>query len=266
MTTFETLLEQESQDLSEAVSEAGVMDVSELRALYYGRLNIMVAFSNDHEYDVDGDASGRVYRPYGVIAYPVNDVVAKKVISPNWYAHVFRDKSSSSESIQDIQTYSTEQYSRDFETMKSLDYINQDALRDAEDRVRHNARLRTPFMRLWTTINLLLENVSNSDMIWSQIFMDMGYKVIKDQRGTGLFGRRNVPTYLFLEQSVMERFDIVPIQKHRDDRRRRVTDQVDRIVKRLRTRRNRVAKKQNLKDQRGSSGSLEKSTLGKLFS
>ena len=264
MNDFLKTVEKEQNAVQESFSSSSYMDVTELRALYYGRLDIMVSFSNDEHYILSGYHSGDLIRPWGVVGHTVEDVVGRRVSSSDFYGHVFRDKTKPANHLKDINSYPKAQLQEDLELLSLFKYVDSERLENARERVLRNPRAVSPFVQLWSIMRLTFENSHDGDKRWAKAFVDLGYEAITDQRGIGLFTDKKAGT-LYFDIRSLERFDIVPVQKYRSDPRNRVRDNVDRIVKRLRVRRNRVAKKP-LKDSRGSSDTLQKNTLQKLLS
>ena len=98
-------LAESEQQINEIFSASSVMDVTELRTLYYGRLNLFVTFTDDGTLTMRPDSNEQ--RPAGYVAYSVPDVIGRKVKSPEFYANVYRVKKNnkSREYIENIKTY-----------------------------------------------------------------------------------------------------------------------------------------------------------------
>jgi hypothetical protein len=262
---FEQTLLESLDQLNEAISFASYMDVDELRLLYYGRTNILVSFSNDEKFETSGYESGRLIRPAGIVGYDIEDVVGRKIGSSTFYGHIYRDKVSNSDAIRDLQSYSQERMNRDLEEMKKLRYLDKYDLEEAIFEARNNPRLRRNFEIIWNVMRTVLRGKQDADVIWARIFQDLGYKAITDQRGHGYFSPVKVKSTIFFEERDIEQFDIVPIQKYRSDPRKNTRDRIDREVKRMRSRRRTVAKRENLNYERGTSKSLIKGFIGSLL-
>lgn len=258
MTDFHSHINDSLDKLDEAISTASYMEVEELRQLYYGRINILVSFSNDEKLDISGLEQGKLLRPAGIIGFSIEDVVGRRVSSSDFYGHVYRDKVSNSKAIRDIQSYSSEDLKKDLEKMRSIPYINEHALEDAIIVSENNPRLRRNFEILWDIMRSLLRRERNADRLWARLFRDLGYDAITDQRGLGFLSKAKASTTLIFDERDIEMFDIVPIQKYRTDPRKGTRDKIDRIVRQLRSRRRTVAKKENLEHARGTSKSLIK--------
>ena len=71
--------------LNEQMSLSYQMDVRTLRKLYYGRNGIFVSFTDDAYIERDGDTDAECPRPDGILCHEINDVVARKVSSPDYY-------------------------------------------------------------------------------------------------------------------------------------------------------------------------------------
>ena len=107
--------------------------------------------------------------------------------------------------------------------------------------------LRSPFQSLWAITKAIAEVQSKNQykLIWRSIlFNTLGYVGFFDPSGTGLLNgdTKRQPTALILSRKIKV-IDIVPIQKHRRDERRRVINNVDRHVKKVASARNRIAKR-----------------------
>lgn len=255
-TKFERLLEQENI-LLENFSTSSYMDVRELRALYYGRIDIMVSFSNEADLN---DDYGRTF-PRGYICYTLEDVVGRRVSSDKFYAHVLRLSNNANGIISDIRNYSRHRYNDDLEILKGLPYINTGLELDEFIRkVDINPRISSSFHKIWMIMDRVFDGFEDKSERWNQAFLDLGIRGIVDQRGY-LLGKRS--TMLF-DKDLVEMIDIVPVQMYREDPRNRVRAEVDRLVDRLKVRRNRIAKKP-LKDSRGDSKTLQKNLFQKLI-
>lgn len=235
------MFEQEFDKLEEAFSMSTVMNVDEFRRLYYGRQDLFATFTDDGKMDIDHDIDA----PAGYISYTINDVVARKVKTHEFYANVFRvtKNRSSRRFIEDIKTYDTRQLADDLIVIRSLnDIFSEQLIEDTIEKSMVKSILKSNFQKLWDITKTLAKTKGSAyQFIWRRIFMRLGYNGISDLSGTGILVKKREPVTIVFDTRV-EELDIVPIQKSRRDQRRRIVDQVDRHVKRLATARNRVAK------------------------
>lgn len=260
MKPFESLIE-------ESFSAASYMDVRELRALYYGRINLYASFSDDTDYDLEGRDDRRSTRPAGVLCHTVNSIVARKVSSSKFYASVFRINKSGGKFVEDLRGFSSEDYQAAKEVLYAISYIDDELVDEAVARVEANPRLRSTFEKFWELTKLLSGKGSDMPRRWARILIDLGYDGFADESGSGLLIKSKVPVAILLNMAKMEELDVVPIQKYRVDPRRRVQSDVDRKVKRLVTKRNRVAKKKtDAVRGRKEKGSALGSVIGKVIS
>ena len=232
----------EEEYMTEAFSNVSFMDVSELRMLYYGRLNMYVSFTDTWELDTSGFIEGELERPYGVQAYPVDIVVGKKVSSPLFYGFVMRHKGGDG-FINDIATYSYDDYRKDVEVIEALDYLNTGRTISILSEVESDPMYRSYFHRFWDLTKKLSAHNRYADKLWRRILLDLGYKGFNDPKGKGILSSTHKPVAVIIDLDGIEKYDIVPIQKYRKDKRRYVTDRVDRENRRMWVARNRVAKK-----------------------
>ena len=251
---FNQLVEDE---LHESFSTSSYMDVSELRALYYGRINILISFSNDAQFE---EYHGRDL-PLGTILYSIEDVVGRRVSSDRFYGHVVRRKKERDGVIEDIRNYPITRLNEDIEKIRSFNNtVGSFVLDEAIYRVTHNPRISSNFVKLWMILDAAYNSFEDKSYRWKEALVDLGIRSITDPQGT-IIGRRSTMVF---DDSLLEPLDIVPVQMYRADPRRRVRDEVDRIVDRLRVRRNRIAKGV-LKRSRGSSKTLKKNAIQKLI-
>lgn len=237
--------------LEEAVSNATVMDVSELRMLYYGRIGVYASFSNDGEHVSTGIKKGQLEHPMGVIAYSIPAIVGKKVSSPDFYANVFRLRPNG---VLDSSSYSRDDLNTDIETLRILPGMKDQYVTDAVEIATANLRLRSNFERLWVITREISENYPQADKKWRDILIDLGYDAITDKRGRKLITKSTEPVTLVLNMNSMTDLDIVPIQKYRKDRRQSVVRKINLKNKRLWQARNRVAKRRTDKYRGNSRG------------
>lgn len=230
------------QQIQEAMSNASYMDVSELRTLYYGRLGIHVAFSDNADIPKGGFSENELVKPYSITAHTVDTVVGRKAHTHYYYGHVFRIKKSGV-FLEDIKSYNTEDLKEDIEALRVIPHIVPEDLESALERVSSNPRFRYPFARMWAITKEIASHKGRyADKYWRRILIDLGYSGFNDPRGIGVIGERNQQTTLLLEFD-LEEFDIVPVQKYRKDKRQRIIDAVNKKNRINHTRRNRVAKK-----------------------
>lgn len=221
------------------------LDLVDLKIMYYGRINVYVSFTDHGEYAYETEES-EMDRPDGVICYEVNDVVAKKVSSPSFYYNIFRW--SKGGSLDDIRRYSRDDFYRDIEKLRGMSF-DEDIFEFYLEEAVKDVRIRHYFERLW----ILTENLSRTNREftrkWREILMKLGYNRIADPSGTGIISIGSAPVVLILDHESMLEIDILPAQQHREDPRQYVRDTVARKVKRLRNRRNRIAKKSPTRDK-----------------
>ena len=221
--------------LEEAFSNASYITVSELRSLYYGRLNVYVSFTDNSRYIMRNNR-----RPDGILCHAVDVVVGRKATTNLLYGRVFRVRKNAGRFIEDIRNHTNDSLKLDIESLYLLRYLKHSDIDAAVDKVMNNVRIRKAFDRLWE----ITKELSNGDgKRWAQIFLDLGYIGFTDQRGTGLFQRKREPSTILLDESAKTDLDIVPMQKYRSDPRARIRDDVNKVVRDISTSRNRVAKK-----------------------
>lgn len=226
--------------LDESFSQSGVLDVDELRRLYYGRLNVMTAFTDDGEYVYDSQISGKLGRPTSLLSHRVIDVVAKKVKSKEFYANIFRLKSSK-KIVDDIKSYSNVDLSKDIEKIIKLKKLDEETTQELIEIVLRSSK--SSFEKLWEiTKNISGEMGGDTGNNWRNILLDLGYAAFIDLHGSGIFMKGNYPCVVYIDYDQKEDLDIVPIQRHRRDPRRRTNEYVARRLKRLEPARKRVAK------------------------
>lgn len=221
-------------NLTEGFGTSGVLDVSYLRQNYYGRVNLIVAFAND-----EVEFKETVKRPKSSVFYHVQDVVGRRVSSDKFYAYVYRFPKSGAGFL-DIGEYTEEMMFSDFNKIKHMSYVNQDLFEDIASKSKYRNITKSPFQRFWEFTSELGAKLGQYG--WGSLLMDCGYWGFDDKRGKGLFEKHNVPAVLILKDSFLDMLDIVPIQKFRQDPRKRVISQMEQQLKKLETRRNRVAK------------------------
>lgn len=228
-------------ELQESFSTAAYMDVTELRQLYYGRSNVYVSFTDSIYYIKSGKESGALVRPWSILVNSVNEVVARKVSSPYFYANVIRvDKKGW---IEDIRNYDERQLKKDIESLTELTFLEESFVTTVVEYVLERKRGSKKFEILWDITKRLSKN---NEMTWNKILLELGYTGFTDQTGTGIFGTR-FPQSIILTEDIMTYLDTVEIQKYRKDGRQRVINRIAQ-VQRLTvsdTRKNRVAKVQN---------------------
>lgn len=235
-------MESTEQLVSEGFGTSTVMNVKELRMLYYGRVNLYVTFTDDGKLDMKN--KDPFDRPYGYVAYTVADVVGRKVKTSEFYANVYRVKKTraSRKFIENIRTYDSSDLKDDIMVLRTLRYFEPESIDAIVENVSVISLLKSPFDRFWEITKqaaLLKGNYWRG--YWRRILLDLGYSGVADPSGTGTLIKKKTPVALIFDRKV-EELDIVPIQKRRDPRRR-VVRQIDHYVKKLATSRNRVAKR-----------------------
>lgn len=237
------IFEKEHQQLNEVFSFSSVMDVKELRLLYYGRIDLYVTFTDDGELSMEPSSDEN--RPYAYVAHPVNDVVASKVKTSEFYANVYRvnKQNDGRKIIEDIRQYDSKQLERDKEKLFMLEYFEPSTVREIINSVSVVSTLRSKFDVLWEiTERLSATKGRYAKQYWRRIFLDLGYNAVKDPQGSGKLIKKKYPVMLQFDRDIME-LDIVPIQKFKKDPRSRTASKVNRMVKKMAIRRNQVAKR-----------------------
>lgn len=220
------------------------LDVVDLRALYYGRNDVYVSFTDDGDYEIEG-SSREMDRPDGIICYEVSDVVGKKVQSSHFYANVFRMKKTNGTFLSDIRYYRKEDLTNDITLLTAMKLIDDTMLDRIIYSVFRDTTIRHEFTKLWTITEFVAKSISSRNFgeEWRDILLSLGYIGFSDPSKTGeIMGERKVVT-IYLDYEKRTDLDILPIQKHRTDPRQRVRQRVERKVKRLGVRRRRVAKR-----------------------
>lgn len=232
------------EELEEAMSFASYMDVTDLRLLYYGRNSMYATFSDTDKLETSGFDGNELKRPTGYVSYTINDIVARKVSTHLLYAHVFRARDSGGGFVSDVKNFTLEEYNEAVKYIRTLNYLNQEDVEWFVELVSSNLRLRRPIERLWAlTRAIVYSQGKRADDLWARILLDIGYTGFSDVSGTGLLGKRNKPVTLILDKSIMNVIDIVEVQKYRDDKRNRISDNVKRHNRLSKTHRNRIAKR-----------------------
>lgn len=228
--------------ISEAFSNASYMEVRGLRALYYGRLDMYASFTDDGVIQTSGMEGGSLVRPAGVLGHTIDAIVGRKVSSSYFYATVFRWRKQKI-FVEDIRAHTYEKYQDDLELFRTLPYIKP-SVRENAEKAAESSLLRSYFERLWVLTRTAAEaSGSISDRVWARILDDLGYAGFADPAGKGILIPERVPCTLILDEKQITELDIVPIQKYRVDPRRRIVDQVNRKVRKMATKRNRIAKR-----------------------
>lgn len=239
--------------IEESFSFASYMDVREIRALYYGRLNIYASFTDNSEYDLRSNT-----RPRGILSHAVDTIVGRKVSTEKFYAKVFRLRKSGGKFIEDIRHYSRDELLEDIEVLKVLSSTKEDDVEKAVSAVMANGRIRRDFDRLWEITKILSNRDSRK---WAQLFKDLDYIGVEDKAGLGVLTKKKAPVMLLFDTRSITDLDVVPIQKYRKDERARVKELVDKRVKQQATQRNRIAKQKVTVRRDGSSSSV----IGSIF-
>lgn len=222
---------------------SAILDLDELRLLYYGRRGVFVTFSDDGEYQKEASAR-ELYRPMSIACFPVNDVVGRKVSSPDFYANVFRPVVAK-RSIQDIRRYTREDLMADLAILKLETTMSDDEWDSFVRPTLMSATIRHPFERLWNITELVADNWGGDHARkWNTLLFDtLQYSMISDPVGLGIVALGRTPVSLFFDVNNKEDLDVLPIQKNRIDPRRHVRDRIERKVFKMRGSRNRVAKR-----------------------
>lgn len=227
--------------LKEAFSAASYMDVTELRQMYYGRSNLYVSFTDSINYIKSGKDSGALIRPWSILVNSVNEVVARKVSTPYFYANVIRiDKRGW---LSDIRQYDDRQLKKDIQSLTQLSFLEESFVNTVVEYVVDRKRGDKKFEILWEITKRLSKN---NEMTWNKIFLELGYTGFTDQTGTGIFGSR-YPQSIVLTEDVMTYLDTVSIQKYRTDNRTRIKDRIEQVQRLTSsdTKKKRIAKIQN---------------------
>lgn len=245
-----------------AFSSGSYMDLDELRLLYHGRRDIYITFTDDGEYSFSTETT-ELDRPDSIVCYPVNDVIGRKVSSNEFYANVFRLNKTKGEFIKNVNHYSRDDLTSDIILIRQISPVSEDVTGSIIESILKDTTIRKPFDKLWNITEFISkEKGSSYGKVWRKLLMDLGYIGFADPSSSGIFTGYRTPAVIYLDHASRNDLDIMPIQKHRSDPRRRVRDKVERKVARMGVRRNRIAKRRIDASERGT----KKSNKSKLKS
>ena len=224
MTQFDKLLAESMMPISRH-------NVIELRALYYGRLYIYVAFTDQGDYDFSGYDGSTLKRPYGILCLPVNDVVGRHTnnITTNKYANVFRYQP---DDTLDELSYSRQNLSDDMDILSTLDYLDDKTIEQAKEQASTLSQVTAPFSYLMNLTQYISSLFSLSDRLWRRIIADLGYDTI-------VYRNKNV---LVLGYDDRQDLDIIPYETFKPENRMYVRKKIDKKNKLMWMQRNRYAK------------------------
>lgn len=224
--------------------QAGHLNTTDLRTLYYGRPDIYVSFTDDGEYEIEAGPR-EIDRPDAIVCYDVRDVIGRKVSSNEFYANVFRLKKNKGEFIEDVRRYRKEDLFNDVTVLRSMEIVDRDTFEDIWNQILRDSTIRHHFVRMWLLTEFIAKERNNRyyGILWRQILLSLGYVGFSDPSKAGILMGGRDPVTLYIDFDNREDLDILPIQRFRQDPRRRVADRVERKVKRISARRNRVAKR-----------------------
>lgn len=222
------------QMISESLTYATQADVRDLRSLYYGRLDIFVSFSDDSKKVTENNNL-----PTGIVCHRVEDVVAMKVKVSELYGHVFRIKKARGRFVESVKAYSLSDLQNDVVRLETLPYVYEDDVKAITEQVLRNPLIRSNFERFWEITRVLSDGLPD---LWNRVIKDIGYIGFNDPDGIGIFSKRNTPSCLLIDMGRCDNFDIVKVQT-REEKRARIRDDVSREVKKMKTARKRVQKK-----------------------
>ena len=224
--------------------QSGHVYTTDLRTLYYGRLNVYLGFTDDGVIKVKG-ASNEMDRPDGIICYDIKDVIGRKVSSNKFYANVFRIKMNRGEFVKDIRNYKRDELHNDVALLRAFNVISPDVFDDIWYQINRDTTIRHDFVKMWLLTEFMAKEKDNRNFgkVWREILMSLGYIGFADPSRTGVLLGTREPVVIYLDYENREDFDILPIQKYRVDPRQRTSTKVDRMRDRMAVRRNRVAKR-----------------------
>ena len=235
------------------------MDLDELRLLYHGRRDIYVSFTDQGDFYFQTQ-NNEIDRPDSIVCYPVNDVIGRKVSTSEFYANVFRLNKTKGEFISNINHYTNDDLAGDLVLIRQMNISDADTREDIINDIMRDSRIRKPFDKLWNITEFLSKTRSSYGAVWKKMLMDLGYIGFADPSSSGIFTGYRTPAVIYLDYKSRSDLDIIPIQKHRMDPRKRVRDKVERQVRRMGVRRNRIAKRRvdpSTRNQRRRSGSFK---------
>lgn len=224
--------------------QSGHIKTTDLRTLYYGRPDIYIAFTDDGEYEYEV-GSREIDRPDAIVCYDVRDVIGRKVSSNAFYANVFRLKKNRGEFVDDVRRYKKDDLHNDIAFLKAMDIVSAETFDAIWSQINKDTTIRHDFVKMWLLTEFMSKEKSARQYgkIWREILLALGYVGFSDPSKAGILMGSRDPVTIYIDYDSKEDLDILPIQKFREDPRNRVANRVERKVKRLSTRRNRVAKR-----------------------
>lgn len=178
------------------------------------------------------------------MGYRVDEVVGRKTNTSLFYGIVFRTKTTDTRFISDIRVYDNDAYQEDVSLLGELPYVKRDHLEAGLEKIESEHRFGRFFDRLWFLTKFLAKKLGSVEKNWHRLLVDIGYVGFEDVSGAGLFISKRNPCLLILDVKYITEIDVLPLQKYRTDPRLRIRDDVERKVKKLQTKRRRIAKKE----------------------
>lgn len=221
--------------LNESFGTGSLLEVDDLRRLYYGRIHLYGTFTND----ANPVFTATTKRPKSVLFHTVQDIVGKRASSNEFWLVVSR--LIPSKGFIDIGEYTDEMFLKDLAKIQKMQLLDEENFNDLVSKPRFRNVSKPAFERFWN-FTASLAKLIGGESKWRDILSALGYWGFEDKRGRGIFHKHGVPAAIVLKEKFINTVDILPIQKFRKDPRKRTTDQIDRINKRLAPSRNIIAK------------------------
>lgn len=201
---------------------------------FYGRNSVYASFTDDGDFEEES-LDDRKNRPEGIVGYPINDIVGRRVKSSTYYARVFRYRGNTK--TLKVSQYSHGRLNSDFvDVQMYYEKVNKnyaDHMDVLFEEASSKAVSNNPFSILW----YILEEISKTHRgssgyaaQWAFLLESiLGYDSVLDDRATGNIVQNRQDAIIILDSSGLEDLGIERIQKHKEDMNRYINRKVDRF-------------------------------------
>jgi len=217
-------------ELNEAYRRnAGDRDLDTTKIIpYYGVTYVFGSFNDSGDFEINKSLDDRLDRPRGVLAYPVNDMVGRRIKTSAMYVRLFRFKYHQVDTLV-VSQYNEAKYKEDYQKILSY-YIKEPdfvaVLQSLQEAVR--SKETNVFARIWTLTRQVAK--IDSEIQWETLLRGiLGYAAIYDDRGAGDVILKKSPVLLVLNTDDLDTVEVIEILKDKPELNSHISSKIDRF-------------------------------------
>lgn len=195
---------------------------------YYGVTYVFGSFTDNGDFELNKSLDDRLDRPRGILGYPVNDMVGRRVKTSAMYVRMFRYRYYNNDTLI-VSQYNDTKLKKDYDKLISY-FINDPEFIEVLNTLntRIDSDEPTAFGKIWE----LTRQISRIDrsLQWEQVFTAiLGYDAIYDDRGLGKIVRKRTVVLFVFDTDPISTMEVIEILKDKPEQNSHIASKVARF-------------------------------------